>query len=164
MIKTNDNEIGKKTFQHRRINWSIRYLGNEARTQIKKNNIIDNLKAKIKESRIKGFEKIDIQPPINIIVVRELIRIIELYSAKKNNAKPILAYSTLYPLTSSLSASGKSKGARLVSAKILTKNIKKIGKRGTRKNKNSWNKIILKKFKEPTQTRTVTKIKPIATS
>jgi hypothetical protein len=42
--------------------------------------------------------------------------------------------------------------------------MKKIGKRGTRKNKNSWNKTILKKFKEPTQTRTIIKINPIDTS
>jgi len=104
---------------------------------MKKNNIIESLKAKAKESKIKGFENIEIQPPMNTIVVKALISIIELYSAKKKRANPILAYSTLYPLTSSLSASGKSKGARLVSAKILTKNMKKIGKRGTRKNKNS---------------------------
>lgn len=131
---------------------------------MKKNNIIESLKAKAKESKIKGFENIEIQPPMNTIVVKALISIIELYSAKKKRANPILAYSTLYPLTSSLSASGKSKGARLVSAKILTRNMKKIGKRGTRKNKNSWNKTILKKFKEPTQTRTIIKINPIDTS
>ena len=95
VIKTKDKEIGRNTFQQRRINWSIRYLGKEARTQIKKNSIIESLKAKIKESKIKGFENIEIQPPIKIIVVRELIRIIELYSARKNRAKPILAYSTL---------------------------------------------------------------------
>jgi len=104
---------------------------------MKKNNINESLKDKINGSKTKGFEKIVIHPPIKIIVDRELIKIIELYSAKKNKANPMLAYSTLYPLTSSLSASGKSKGARLVSARILTKNIKKIGKRGIIKNKNS---------------------------
>lgn len=164
VIKTKDNEIGKKTFQHKRINWSILYLGNEARTQMKKNNIIEILKDRTKESKIKGFGNTEIQPPMNIIVVKALISIIELYSAKKKRANPILAYSTLYPLTSSLSASGKSKGALLVSAKILTRNMKKIGNRGARKNRNSWNKTILKKFKEPTQTKTIIKINPIDTS
>jgi hypothetical protein len=33
-----------------------------------------------------------------------------LYSAKKKSAKPIAEYSTLYPETSSASASGRSKG------------------------------------------------------
>ena len=60
--------------------------------------------------------------------------IIVLYSAKKNKAKPMLEYSTLKPETSSDSASGKSKGALLVSAKILIKNIKNEGSRGIAKN------------------------------
>jgi hypothetical protein len=55
---------------------------------------------------------------------------IEPYSAKKNNAKPILEYSTLNPDTSSDSASGRSNGARLVSARIETRNIKNNGKNG----------------------------------
>jgi hypothetical protein len=42
--------------------------------------------------------------------------IILLYSPKKNIAKIIDEYSTLYPATNSASASGKSKGALLVSA------------------------------------------------
>tara|TARA_B110001450_G_scaffold207241_1_gene197558 strand:+ start:15719 stop:15916 length:198 start_codon:yes stop_codon:yes gene_type:complete len=63
-----------------------------------------------------------------------LIKIIDPYSARKKRAKPILAYSTLKPETSSDSASGKSKGARLVSARIETKNIKNNGKKGITKN------------------------------
>ena len=35
------------------------------------------------------------QPPKKSMTVRALIRIMELYSARKNNAKPIAAYSTL---------------------------------------------------------------------
>jgi hypothetical protein len=68
-----------------------------------------------------------------MITVKALIRIIEQYSAKKNKANPIDAYSTLNPDTSSDSASGKSKGARFVSAKILTRNIKKRGRKGIAK-------------------------------
>jgi len=76
----------------------------------------------------------EIQPPKNMITVKTLIKIIDPYSAKKNKAKPILAYSTLKPLTNSDSASGKSNGARLVSAKIEIKNIRKSGKNGNKKN------------------------------
>jgi len=89
---------------------------------------------------------------------------IDPYSARKNNANPILAYSTLKPDTSSDSASGKSKGARLVSAKIDTSHIKKSGKNGITKNIKFWYNIISIKFKEPTQTNIETSIKPIETS
>eukprot|EP00965_Chrysotila_dentata_P055073 1827302-Pleurochrysis_carterae.AAC.1 len=54
---------------------------------------------------------------------KKLISIMEQYSARKNSAKPRLEYSTLKPETSSDSASGKSNGARFVSAKILTESI-----------------------------------------
>lgn len=79
------------------------------------------------------FKKKDNQPPINIITVNKLIKIIEAYSAKKNKAKPILEYSTLKPETNSDSASGKSKGARFVSANIEIKNIKNKEKNGIEK-------------------------------
>ena len=76
----------------------------------------------------------DNQPLKKIRTVKTLIAIIEPYSAKKNKAKPILEYSTLNPETSSDSASGRSKGALLVSASIDTRNIKNKGKKGTTKN------------------------------
>jgi len=50
------------------------------------------------------------------------------YSAKKNIAKVIEEYSALYPATISASASGKSKGVLLVSAKEQIKKQKKHGK------------------------------------
>ena len=95
--KTKASDNGKKTFQHSRINWSIRYLGNDALTQIKKNKIIDILAPNvIDDNNAKSLKRpIDTQPPINAITVKALINIIELYSAKKNKAKPIAAYSTL---------------------------------------------------------------------
>jgi len=58
----------------------------------------------------------------------------EPYSAKKNKAKPMLAYSTLKPETNSDSASGRSKGARFVSASIETNHIINKGKKGITKN------------------------------
>ena len=53
-------------------------------------------------------------PPKNRIEIKELINNILAYSPKKNNANVIAEYSTLYPDTNSASASGKSKGCRLV--------------------------------------------------
>jgi len=99
---------------------------------MKKNNIKLVFIPRTKESNKYRNEK-DNQPTRNIITVKTLIKIIDPYSAKKNRAKPILAYSTLKPETSSLSASGRSKGALFVSANIDTKNIKNKGKNGIQK-------------------------------
>jgi hypothetical protein len=57
------------------------------------------------------------------------------YSPKKNIAKIIDEYSTLYPATNSASASGKSNGARLVSA---TMDIKKRMNDGNNIITNHW--------------------------
>lgn len=67
------------------------------------------------------------------MVIRLAINNILLYSPKKNIAKIIAEYSTLYPATSSASASGKSKGALFVSANI---DIKKIIVHGNKGNTN----------------------------
>ena len=96
--------------------------------------------------------------------VNVLIKIMEQYSARKNRANPIEAYSTLKPETSSDSASGRSKGARFVSARILTKNIKKRGKKGTAKKTKPWNSTIDTKFIEPVQSNAATNKIPIETS
>lgn len=85
----------------------------------------------------KGIVQKNNQPPKKTITERQDIIIIELYSAKKNNAKPILEYSTLKPETSSDSASGKSNGALLVSAKMLIRNIKNKGNKGITKKTNN---------------------------
>ena len=49
------------------------------------------------------------------------------YSAKKNKLNPDELYSVKYPATSSASASGRSKGAQLVSARQAIKNIISAG-------------------------------------
>jgi hypothetical protein len=130
---------------------------------MKKKSIKDVFTPKIKGSKIYRYGKKS-QPPKNIKTQKVLIKIIEPYSARKNNAKPILAYSTLKPDTNSDSASGKSKGARFVSAKIETKNIKKSAKKGITKKILFWNKTISTKFNEPTHNRIETRIRPIETS
>jgi len=62
-------------------------------------------------------------PPRNNKENKADISIILLYSANMKRIKKTEEYSTLYPATSSASASGKSKGVRLVSAKLATKKI-----------------------------------------
>src|SRR5690606_34406986 len=86
------------------------------------------------------------------------------YSPKKNKAKPIAEYSTLYPETSSASASGKSKGKRFVSAKAEIKNNKKLGNKGITYHIFFCAKIISFKLYEPAHKTTVTTINPIETS
>jgi hypothetical protein len=70
------------------------------------------------------------QPPINKIADKALIMTIEQYSPKKKNTKIIALCSVKNPATSSDSASGKSNGVLLVSAKIEIKNKIKIGSKG----------------------------------
>jgi len=72
-------------------------------------------------------------PPKKNITNNTDINKIFAYSPKKNIAKVIEEYSTLYPATNSASASGKSNGARFVSARI---DIKKIKAKGSNGNKN----------------------------
>ena len=69
-------------------------------------------------------------PPINNNAFSVDIIIIFPYSARKNIAKIIEEYSTLYPATNSASASGKSKGVLFVSAIMEIKKIIEIGKSG----------------------------------
>ena len=69
-------------------------------------------------TQIKGaIESGACHPPKKRTTRKADIKIMFAYSPRKNKANPIEPYSTLYPATSSASASGRSKGARLVSAK-----------------------------------------------
>ena len=86
------------------------------------------------------------------------------YSPKKNKAKVIAEYSTLYPDTNSASASGKSKGWRFVSASIETQKIINIGNKGIINQIFFWANIIELKLKEPAQIHTLIIINPIETS
>lgn len=63
-----------------------------------------------------------------IAAVNKLIARILVYSAIKIRANGPLLYSVLKPDTSSDSPSAKSKGVRLVSASIVTNQIKAIGR------------------------------------
>ena len=104
------------------------------------------------------------QPPKKIWVAKIDITMIELYSARKNNANPILEYSTLNPETSSDSASGKSNGGLLVSAREDIKKITNIGNRGITYHNSFCASTMSFRFKEPTHKRTFIIIIPIETS
>src|SRR5688572_16338880 len=71
------------------------------------------------------------QPPKNMTAVSVEIRIMFMYSARKNRAKVIPEYSIMWPATISDSPSTTSKGARLVSATPLTKYTTSIGSSGS---------------------------------
>src|SRR6201994_1490993 len=81
----------------------------------------------VKGARCKGGS----QPPRNRIDVIALMRIMLAYSPRKNSPKLMELYSTKKPATISDSPSGRSNGARLVSARAEMKKITNIGNRGT---------------------------------
>lgn len=68
--------------------------------------------------------------PKKSTTVRAFIIMMFAYSARKNRAKEPPAYSTLKPDTSSDSPSVRSKGARLVSAKVEINHIMVSGQEG----------------------------------
>ena len=69
-------------------------------------------------------------PPKKKKTVTSVLVITFAYSPIKKRANVVEEYSTLYPDTSSASASGKSKGGRLTSAKVEIKKSKKVIKKG----------------------------------
>lgn len=74
----------------------------------------------------------------NKMTVRAFIIIILAYSARKNNANGPAAYSTLKPETNSDSPSVRSKGARLVSARVEINHIIIRGQVDVSSHKFSW--------------------------
>ena len=70
------------------------------------------------------------QPPKNRITVRELIKIMLAYSAKKKRPKEIEEYSVKKPATRVASSSGMSNGSLFVSAKAEMINTTNIGNNG----------------------------------
>jgi len=86
------------------------------------------------------------------------------YSPKKNKAKAIPEYSTLYPDTNSASASGRSKGCRFVSAKADTKNLLLIGNNGLAYHTSFCATTISVRFADPAHLKTETTMNPIETS
>jgi hypothetical protein len=88
-------------------------------------------------------------PPKNSILVKTQIKTILEYSAKKKNTNITAACSVINPLTSSDSASAKSKGALLVSAIDPIKNIINIGNKGIINQTALWASTLTVRFKLP---------------
>src|SRR5688572_21730482 len=112
---------GRKTFQPRRIRPSYFSRGRVQRTHTKMNSSTETLKRNISAERMNPvkvggslYQGMS-QPPRNSVVIRADMVAIAMYSDMKNMANFIDEYSVWYPPTSSASASGKSKGSRLVS-------------------------------------------------
>lgn len=86
------------------------------------------------------------------------------YSAKKNRAKGPAAYSTLNPETSSDSPSVRSKGARLVSAKVVIYHIAARGQAGIINQIASWAVLKVWRVKPPARITMLRRIRPRLTS
>src|SRR5688500_4188248 len=117
----------------------------------------------------------DCQPPKNMTAASVLIRIMFMYSARKNSAKVMPEYSILWPATISDSPSTTSKGARLVSATPDTKYTTRSGSSGSQfhdrkvrprsANQPSPCPVTMSdRFKLPDTMSTTTRAKPMASS
>lgn len=95
---------------------------------------------------------------------RVFIRRILAYSAKKNRAKGPPAYSTLKPDTSSDSPSVRSKGARLVSARVEVYHIAARGQAGIMSQTFSWATLNVCKVNPPVRIIRQSRIRPRLTS
>src|SRR6267154_1951097 len=109
------------------------------------------------------------QPPRNRIVAMAHMVAMAMYSPRKNSRNGVEEYSTANPATSSDSASTRSNGGRLVSARAEMKKITNIGRSGSQYQPNrpqlpSCALTIADKFSDPAHKRTVMKTKPIETS
>src|SRR3954469_7423061 len=71
------------------------------------------------------------QPPRNNVVASAATVVTLMYSARKNMANLIEAYSVWNPATSSVSASGRANGARLVAPTIETRYMRNDGISGS---------------------------------
>lgn len=86
------------------------------------------------------------------------------YSARKNNVKGPPAYSTLKPDTNSDSPSVRSKGARLVSARVEMYHMAARGQAGRRSQMLSWAVLNICRVKPPVKMIMDRRIRPRLTS
>src|SRR6185312_14900072 len=100
------------------------------------------------------------QPPRNRIVTMPDIMIMFMYSPRKKSAKDMDEYSVMKPATSSDSASGRSKGWRLVSASTDVKKMMNIGKCGKTYQRWVWASTTRVRFSDPALNSTQIMMKP----
>lgn len=104
------------------------------------------------------------EAPKNRMVESVFIRRILAYSARKNRANGPPAYSTLKPETSSDSPSVRSKGARLVSAKVEIYHIAARGQAGKINQMLSWAMLKVCSVNPPVIIIVLNRISPRLTS
>lgn len=104
------------------------------------------------------------EAPMKRMVDRVFMRRMLAYSARKNRAKGPPAYSTLKPETSSDSPSVRSKGARLVSARVEMYHIAARGQAGSRSQMPSWATLKVWRVNPPVKMMMLSRIRPRLTS
>ena len=123
--RTSDMTTGNRYSQHKSMSWSYLSLGRVAlnHTNAKQNRHVFRPSTILCIFIYEWFSSIlgIFVPPKNKIAVILLNNTILLYSARKKNTNTVLLCSVKKPATNSDSASWRSNGVRLVSAKILTK-------------------------------------------
>ena len=105
-----------------------------------------------------------IQPPRNIAAAIPETTTISMYSTSRKEPKRIPPYSVMKPWTSSASASGRSNGVRLVSAKPATMKIRKPTSCGMMNQISSWAWTMSTSESEPAIMITPSSASPIETS
>src|SRR5258708_37632332 len=109
------------------------------------------------------------QPPRNMIVASAHIVVIATYSPSMNSRYGVEPYSVMKPATSSDSASTRSNGGRVGSARAETKKTMNIGNSGSQYQPNKPHDVFCastmsERRSEPTQSSTVIITKPVETS
>lgn len=122
--------MGKKFFHNKCISWSYRNRGYDARTHRK--SVVSKRVLITKFTEYSSGKIGFLYTPKKSTTVRAFIIMMLAYSARKKRAKEPPAYSTLNPDTSSDSPSVRSKGARLVSARVEINHIMARGQEGRR--------------------------------
>src|SRR5436190_8515346 len=108
---------GTRNFHASFINWSMRRRGTVARTQMKTAMSAENFrKNQIHEGMMSRNGRGGVQPPRKSVTVSPVMANRPRYSPRKKSAYLKPEYSVRYPAMISDSASGKSNGARFVSA------------------------------------------------
>lgn len=104
------------------------------------------------------------EAPKKRMVERVFMKRMLAYSARKNRAKGPPAYSTLKPDTSSDSPSVRSKGARLVSARVEVNHIAASGQAGRISQIASWAVLNVRRVNPPVKIIVPKRISPKLTS
>ena len=153
---------GRKFFQMRCMSWSYRNRGYEARTH---KNTTERIAAFVIKLAAVSSGRVGMwDAPRKREAERVFINKMFAYSARKNRAKGPPAYSTLKPDTSSDSPSVRSKGARLVSAKVEMYHIPARGQAGKISQTLSCATLKVWRVKPPVKTIIFRRMRPRLTS